>query len=86
MEEGQIVVKRSCGQSSGLSSRPGSGVRFSSVKALLQTAKHGKGENVYLIRFHDLPPGDRVQEAIPDVKDANQTGLLDSRIIAIDFQ
>jgi hypothetical protein len=30
---------------------------FSSVKDLLETAKHGRGENVYLIRFHYLPPG-----------------------------
>jgi hypothetical protein len=30
---------------------------FSDVKDLLQTAKHGPGENVYLIRFHYLPPG-----------------------------
>jgi hypothetical protein len=30
---------------------------FSSVDDLLQTAKHGRGENVYLIRFHYLPPG-----------------------------
>ena len=30
---------------------------FSTVDDLLQTAKHGRGENVYLIRFHYLPPG-----------------------------
>ena len=24
---------------------------------LLKVAKHGKGENIYLIRFHYLPPG-----------------------------
>src|SRR5438270_8598130 len=30
---------------------------FSSVDDLLGTAKHGPGENVYLIRFHYLPPG-----------------------------
>jgi hypothetical protein len=30
---------------------------FSSVEDLLQTARHGKGDNVYLIRFHYLPPG-----------------------------
>jgi hypothetical protein len=30
---------------------------FSSVKDLLQTAKHGSGDNVYLIRFRYLPPG-----------------------------
>ena len=30
---------------------------FDSVKDLLSVAKHGKGKNVYLIRFHYLPPG-----------------------------
>ena len=30
---------------------------FNSVDDLLQTAKHGGGNNVYLIRFHYLPPG-----------------------------
>ena len=30
---------------------------FANVDALLATAKHGKGENVYLVRFHYLPPG-----------------------------
>jgi hypothetical protein len=30
---------------------------FSSVDDLLQIAKHGKGDQVYLIRFHYLPPG-----------------------------
>jgi hypothetical protein len=30
---------------------------FASVDDLLATAKHGKGENVYLVRFHYLPPG-----------------------------
>jgi hypothetical protein len=30
---------------------------FESVVALLATAQHGRGRNVYLIRFHYLPPG-----------------------------
>ena len=30
---------------------------FASVEDLLKIAKHGRGENVYLIRFHYLPPG-----------------------------
>jgi hypothetical protein len=30
---------------------------FETVKALLEIAKHGRGRNVYLIRFHYLPPG-----------------------------
>jgi hypothetical protein len=30
---------------------------FDGVEDLLRTAKHGKGHNVYMIRFHYLPPG-----------------------------
>jgi hypothetical protein len=30
---------------------------FESVEDLLEVARHGRGENVYLIRFHYLPPG-----------------------------
>ena len=30
---------------------------FQSVEDLLQIAKHGRGNKVYLIRFHYLPPG-----------------------------
>lgn len=30
---------------------------FASVDDLLQVAKHGSGDKVYLIRFHYLPPG-----------------------------
>jgi hypothetical protein len=30
---------------------------FPSVDALLQVARHGQGRNVYLVRFHYLPPG-----------------------------
>ena len=30
---------------------------FDSVDDLLKIARHGRGNNVYLIRFHYLPPG-----------------------------
>jgi hypothetical protein len=30
---------------------------FAGVADLLQVAKHGRGNKVYLIRFHYLPPG-----------------------------
>jgi hypothetical protein len=30
---------------------------FDSVDDLLGVARHGRGDNVYLIRFHYLPPG-----------------------------
>ena len=30
---------------------------FDSVEDLLRIARHGRGRNVYLVRFHYLPPG-----------------------------
>jgi hypothetical protein len=30
---------------------------FDSVDDLLGVARHGRGDNVYLVRFHYLPPG-----------------------------
>jgi len=30
---------------------------FANVDALLAMAKHGRGENVYLVRFHYVPAG-----------------------------
>jgi len=58
MDEGQIVVDsitpiRLADIKSDLARESG----FSSVKDLLETAKHGGGHNVYLIRFRYLPPG-----------------------------
>jgi len=32
---------------------------FKGVVDLLKVAKHGKGENVYLVRFHYVPPSRR---------------------------
>jgi hypothetical protein len=58
MDEGQIVVDsivpmRLADITSALARESG----FSSVKDLLETAKHGAGDKVFLIRFHYLPPG-----------------------------
>jgi hypothetical protein len=58
MDEGEIVVDsirpmRIADITHDLARESG----FSSVKDLLQTAKHGRGDNVYLIRFRYLPPG-----------------------------
>jgi hypothetical protein len=58
MEEGHIVVDSIeqiplCGITPELSRESG----FSSVRDLLETARHGRGRTVYLIRFHYLPPG-----------------------------
>jgi hypothetical protein len=33
---------------------------FKGVVDLLKIAKHGRGENVYLVRFHYVPPGRRL--------------------------
>ena len=30
---------------------------FDSVEDLLDTARHGSGDQIYLVRFHYLPPG-----------------------------
>ena len=30
---------------------------FANVDSLLATARHGGGHNVFLVRFHYLPPG-----------------------------
>jgi hypothetical protein len=58
MEDGHIVVDsveqiRLSDITSDLARESG----FSSVKDLLETARHGRGRTVYLIRFHYLPPG-----------------------------
>jgi hypothetical protein len=68
MDEGQIVVDsittiRLADITHDLARESG----FSSLKDLLDTAKHGRGDNVYLIRFHYLPPGAwDVQRPEPD--------------------
>jgi hypothetical protein len=58
MDEGQIVVDSIIPMSidditHDLARESG----FGSVEELLETAKHGRGRNVYLIRFRYLPPG-----------------------------
>jgi hypothetical protein len=58
MDDGQIVVDsivpiRLADITHDLARESG----FNGVKDLLGTAKHGRGENVYLIRFRYLPPG-----------------------------
>jgi hypothetical protein len=58
MDEGQIVVDsivpiRLRDVTQELARESG----FASKKDLLEMARHGSGRNVYLIRFHYLPPG-----------------------------
>ena len=38
---------------------------FLGVIDLLKVAKHGKGENIYLVRFHYLPPRKGQRRALP---------------------
>lgn len=58
MEEGHIVIDsieplRRADVTNALARESG----FADVDDLLQTASHGPGRNIYLIRFHYLPPG-----------------------------
>jgi hypothetical protein len=58
MDDGQIVVDsirpiRLADVTHDLACESG----FTSVKDLLQMAKHGRGDRVFLIRFRYLPPG-----------------------------
>jgi len=58
MDEGQIVVDSIVPISlSDITHDLARESGFSSVSDLLQTAKHGSGDNVYLIRFRYIPPG-----------------------------
>src|SRR5436190_5886957 len=43
---------------------------FDSVLDLLKVAKHGRGENVYLVRFHYIPP----QRAVPRTSTPPRSG------------
>jgi len=38
---------------------------FKGVVDLLKVAKHGRGENVYLVRFHYVAPGRPAQRRAP---------------------
>jgi hypothetical protein len=58
MEDGHIVVDSI--EPIALEDVTGSLAResgFASVEDLLAIARHGRGDNVYLVRFHYLPPG-----------------------------
>jgi hypothetical protein len=58
MEEGHIVVDSiEAIEMSDISHDLARESGFAGVDDLLQIARHGQGENVYLIRFHYLPPG-----------------------------
>jgi len=51
---------------------------FKGVVDLLKTAKHGRGENVYLVNFHYRPPGrsaTRVAKARSEVERSPSPGV-----------
>jgi hypothetical protein len=48
---------------------------FLGVLDLLKVAKHGKGDNIYLIRFHYLPP--RARRAVQSRKSRPRKAELD---------
>jgi len=41
---------------------------FKGVVDLLKIAKHGRGENVYLVRFHYVPPVARKRRTTPRLR------------------
>jgi hypothetical protein len=66
MDEGHIVIDsiepiELAGVTHDLARESG----FAGVEDLLPTARHGRGDNVYLIRFHYLPPGGWDEQALP---------------------
>ena len=66
MEDGHIVVDsieriRRSAITNALARESG----FASIEDLLETASHGPGQNIYLIRFHYLPAGAWESPATP---------------------
>jgi len=60
MQEGEIEVDAvEPITTSGITDEIARASGFASVPDLLKVAKHGRGENVYLIRFHYVPPARR---------------------------
>jgi hypothetical protein len=58
MDEGHIVVDSVASiERSDITSSLARESGFASVKDLMETASHGGGRNIYLIRFHYLAPG-----------------------------
>ena len=43
---------------------------FLGILDLLKVAKHGKGDRIYLVRFHYIPPSTRPQDLIPAFLDS----------------
>ena len=57
MEEGEIEVDSIAPMTfADITPRLARACGFADVDDLLKVAKHGSGENVYLVRFHYIPP------------------------------
>ena len=78
MDEGHIVVDAiESIEKADITDRLARESGFSDVADLLQTASHGSGQNVYLIRFHYLAPGAWDAPAVRSaVDDEDRNGLL----------
>src|SRR2546428_3584631 len=55
---------------------------FLGVLDLLKVAKHGKGENIYLVRFHYLPPKAKVRRR-PKMSVAVKPRTIDEYLAAV---
>lgn len=78
MDEGHIVID-SIETLSGKSDITDALAResgFADVEDLLQTASHGPGQSVYLIRFHYLPPGSWEEPLTATKRHDSRTSLL----------
>jgi hypothetical protein len=49
---------------------------FLGIIDLLKVAKHGRGENIYLVRFHYVPPSRKTQARRKPDPTANDAALL----------
>jgi len=77
MEEGQIVIDaidtiKKSDITDALARESG----FTDRADLLETASHGPGQRIYLIRFHYLPPGAWEASPAPHVQQPESTTLL----------
>jgi hypothetical protein len=77
MDEGHIVVDSIAAiRMSDITDELARESGFTSAEDLLETARHGGGDNVYLIRFHYLPPGAWDVQADEGAVDENRRTLL----------
>jgi hypothetical protein len=77
MDEGHIVVESITSiERTDITDELARESGFNSAEDLLETASHGGGNNVYLIRFHYLPPGAWDVTPTIDAAPDNRTTLL----------